>query len=404
MSSSEWDTSFWMSGPLAGDPWQVFPTNASFGHDDLMVGTGSFTFPYNSDAVTLYHQYTAGGIGFEFPQVCIRVRCRGATTWVGVALSASMSSTKRGYVDINFEHLFGAFHRWRQVYGASNLAAVDYNLPADNTALQLQRFQLDGTLVPTGYPTFRTAYGSFTPTVVANHSTPLAPTRRLIAQSGKNLLETMRPYYETQDLAPVFSDNEDGTFTIDNDYPFANNDKSGIVNFGQYHGNLASFRLLADRGPLSNVWAIEGKTPRAALFAKGSNASIAAWGEIEGFKQMPEDTHVSSVIAVEATEHAARYDVARTTYECGIIEIPGQEWITDFNWRDTIRIDEGIWGIQVDQVIRAWNMNVTDGKHHELSLLLSHPRMPDGMREAIGYTGLDGPTRMGSLMRNARQH
>ena len=380
----------------------VFPESATFGHDALMNGQAVLTFHAGDEALDLM----GSTLGEEFPEVVVRVmhESQDAPIWSGPALSTHLSTQRRGRVAVTFEHFWQHIHRRRTVLAAA-YAATDKSIAADNAALEIQRAQIGPSpTVPVGFPGARTDFGSFTPTVPGNHSAPppLAPGRRHIEQSGNNLLDVTNGLYEAADLAPVLADPATGALTIDNAYPFRDADLLEDVIFGQYRGNLASFELTSDRGELANVWLIEGKTANSPR-ATSSAASITAWGEIEAFAQKPEDTNVNAALDQVATDLRDQHADPKVTYKAELIQNDGHRYVEDFFWRDLIRIEESIFGLVVEQEVRAWQMQVARGRVTKTDLVLGVPRVGDLQKHLTSYAGTPGPRMAGSPWRNRRQ-
>lgn len=398
---SVFDVQFRMyaAGSTNGVP--VHPETARFGHDANMNGTADLTFHAGERAVT---DYLGSTLGAEFPEVSVRMFHAGDLTrpiWGGVAVQSRLSTAGRGRVDVSFEHFWQHFHRRRAVFAAS-YAAVDYNVAAENVLLGIQRAQIGAAVVtPTGAGT-RTDFGNFTPTVVANHGSPTSGTRRHIVQSGNNLLDVANQLCEAADLAPKMTDSLNGSFSIDNEYPFAKNDLTTSVIFGQYHGNLASFEIGTDRASLANRWFIEGKTANSPQVASDAT-SITAWGEFEAYGQKPEDSNVNAALLQTATDLRDGYAEARVTYKADLIEVPGSQFVQDFWWRDTIRIEDAVFGVFVEQTVKAWEMTVDRGRLRHTDIVLGVPKAADFQRRMLGYVGMPGPRFGGSPFRNRRQ-
>lgn len=398
--TSGFDVEFILFDGQAGERWPVYPIDANVGHDKTMLGAATLSFPYDDDAATLFMGST---IGQEFPNVSLRVMLRGTMIWAGPVVSSTMSTRGTGgVVDIVCEHVWSWAHK-RRVLFYTGLDVTDITAEADNAVLTAQRQNMGPTpILPTGHPGTRTDFGPFTIAAEANHSPALAPSTRLLEQSGNNLLDLVTTWLEAHDLAPLMTEVSENTFKVDNDYPFQDEDLSDLVIFGQYHGNLTSFELVSDRTALANIWAIEGKTAKSVEFDDDS-ASITLWGEAEAFAQKPQDTNVDTAKASIAGEMVALYGGPRVTYKAEVIETDGHQFVTDFFWRDKIRIDEAVFGFQIAATVNAWNIQVANSRVHRLDIVLGQPRYADLLRDVIGYTGLPGPRRAGSPWRNRRQ-
>lgn len=401
--ASQWGVEFILFDAAHGERWPVHPIDANFGHDKTMVGSATLSFPHDDQAVSFFIGST---LGQEFPEVSLRVLFRGSIIWSGPVVSARLATRGAGgVVELTCEHFWGYFLRKRSMYATFTGAlidAFDVTEEADNLVLGAMRDNVSTPVTPSGHPGGRDDFGSFTPTIASDHSPALAPSTRSIEQAGNNLLDLVTQWCEMHDLAPVLTDAATSTLILDVDYPFEDTDLDDLVIFGQWHGNMASFELTSDRSGLANLWAVEGKTAKTPQYERDT-ASITLWGVVESFAQRPEDTHVSSVIDSFAAELAAAHGSAKIAYRAEVIETDGHQWVTDFFWRDKIRIDEAIFGIQATQTVNAWSMSVSGGRMHRLDLILGVARPDDIMREVVGYTGLAGPRIQGSPWRNRRQ-
>lgn len=401
--TSQWGVEFILFDADAGERWPVHPIDAQFGHDKTMVGSATLSFPHDDQAVSLF---IGGTLGQEFPEVSLRVVFRGSIIWAGPVVSSRLATRGAGgVVELTCEHFWGHFLRRRSVYAAltAEITSIDVTEAVDNLVLGVMRDQIGPSPVePSGHPGGRSSFGSFSPEVVADHSPALAASTRIIEQAGNNLLDLVTQWCEAHDLAPVFTDPLDNTFDLDLDYPFEGDDLDDLVIFGQWHGNLASFELVSDRSGIANLWAVEGKTAKTPQYERDV-PSITLWGVVEGFAQKPEDTHVATVVDTLAAQLAEAHGAAKITYKAEIIETDGHLFVTDFFWRDKIRIDEAVFGIQASQTVNAWNMSVSGGRMHRLDIILGVARPDDIVREITGYTGLAGPRIQGSPWRNRRQ-
>lgn len=396
---SSWGLQFVLFAADHGERWPVFPIDGTIGHDKTMVGQASLTFPMDDDAVTLFMGAT---LGQEFPEVVCRCYCRGTLIWTGVAITARLATRgAAGVVEVTFEHVYGHFLRRRQIF-ASALAVVDSGTDqADDAILIIQKNQIGLTpVVPTGHPGTRTDMGSFTVTVDTGSS--LAASTRIAEQSGNNLLDVSIDAIEANDLAPVLTDQQTGAFVLGMTYPFQDTDLSDLVIFNQYHGNLASFEFVSDRSQLANVVAIEGKTAKTAEWDSDA-PSITLWGEYELFGQKPQDTEDVTAKSDEAAKLLARQSSAKLTYKAEIIETDGHLFVTDWFWRDKVRIYESTFGLNVTGAVTAWTMRVSNSRMYQLDIILGEPRAGDIFRDIIGRTGLDGVRFLGGKYRNRRQ-
>ncbi len=395
---SIFDVGFRLYTADSSDGRPIYPESATFGYDALMNGQATVTFHAGDDALDLL----GVSLGSEFAEVAFRAMDSGGTSiWGGPAIVTNLSSSGRGRVSVTFRHFWQHIHERRAVLAAS-YAASDTTLAAENLALTVQRAQISTPVVPSGHPGTRSDFGSFTPTVAANHGSPASPSRRHIIQSGNNLLSAMNELYENADLAPKLTDALTGALTIDNEYPFEDNDLTEDVIFGQYHGNLASFELTSDRTGLANIWFVEGKTANSPQVASDA-ASITAWGEFEAYAQKPEDSNVNTFLGQTATDLRDGYAETRITYKAELIQTDGHRFVEDFFWRDKIRIEDAIFGVYVEQTIKAWQMQVDRGRLTRTDIVLGVPRAPDLMRHVAGYTGVPGAHIGGSPWRNRRQ-
>lgn len=395
--TSSWDVSFVLFDAAHGEQWPVFPIDASIGHDKTMIGSGSLTFPGGDDAPTLFMGAVPGA---EFPEVTVRVYCRGTRIYTGVGVAVRQnSSTPNGVCEITFEHAYGHFLRRRQIYNSS-LAAIDLTDQADDAILLTQKAQIGATpTIPAGHPGTRTDFGSFTVTVDTGAS--LAPSIKLLEQSGQSLLDVTQETIEANDLAPVLNDGENGVFQLSMTYPFEDDDLSDLVIFSQYHGNLAAFEYSSDRTSIVNIWGVEGKTANSAAWDSGAH-SIALWGEFEGFAQKPQDANDATAKSYVASALTDRHAPAKLTYKATIIETLGHQFVTDFFWRDNVRIYDAVWGLNITGAITAWTMRVSNGRMHELDLIMGEPRELDIVRELVGSAGIPGARLLGKW-RNRRQ-
>jgi hypothetical protein len=355
-------------------------------------------FPAGDDAESLFMGAT---LGQEFPEVIVRAYCRGTRIWTGVAISARLAMRgASGVVEVTFEHVYGHFLRRRQIFAAS-LNSQDTTDQADDGLLIIQKAQIGASpVIPAGHPGTRTDMGSFTVTVGTGAA--LAPSVRILEQSGNNLLDVSMQVIEDNDLAPVLIDGEEGTFALSATYPFEDDDLTDLVIFNQYHGNLANFEFVSDRSQLANVVAVEGKTAKTATFDSDA-ASITLWGEYELFGQKPQDAEDTNDKTAEAGKLVDRQGSAKLTYKCEVIETDGHQFVTDFWWRDRIRIYESVWGLDIEGAVTAWSMRVANSRMHTLDLVLGEPRTGDIFRDIVGRTGLDGPRFLGGRYRNRRQ-
>ena len=383
------------------ESWPIYPVAANFGHDKLMNGTATITVPLGDDLVTRYQGST---LGQEFPEIVIRAFRRGATKplWVGVVINTRLVSRGfNGTVDVTCEHIWQHLHRRRLVLNTA-INVVDFNEEADNIALKVTRMNIGpAPTVPAGHPTTRVSLGSFSVSVAANHSPALAPTRRFVEQSGNSLLDVMNQLYESADLRPVLTDANSGAFTLDCDYPFAENDLTDSIVFGQYRGNLTSFELTSDRTGLANVWALEGKTAKTPQWAADA-ASITLWGEFEAYATKGEDAAVPTALLRTVNDLRDGYGPARIMYKAEVVEIDNHRFGIDWFWGDTIRFEEAVLGFYAEQTVTAWEIGMTDGVVRTINVTLGVPRAPDLMRHVIGYTGAPGRWG-GSPWRNRRQ-
>lgn len=397
--ASSWDVTFVLFDAAHGERWPVYPIDGTFGHDKTMNGTASLLFPYDDDAVTLF---MGGTVGQEFPDVTLRCYCRGTRIWTGVAMTARLSTDRGGTVEVTFEHAYQHVQRIRTIYYTS-VNSFDVTAGADNVLLAVQRGQIGPTpVMPTGHPGTRTDFGSFAVTVTAAHSPALAPSARMLEQSGTNLLDVANDWLIAHDLAPVFTDASTGTWVLDVDYPFESHDVTDLVRFGQWHGNLAKFELVSDRSALSNIWAIEGKTAKGLVFDDDA-PSVILWGEAEAFGQIPQDTNDTAASTQAAADMVAAHGSAKLTYKAELIETLGHQFITDWWWRYKIRIEEAIFGINVEGTVNAWQMTVSGGRMHTLDIVMGEPRAGDVWREIAGRVGMPGPRFWGNRWRNRRQ-
>lgn len=394
------DVEFILFDGQAGERWPVYPIDATVGHDKSMLGTATLVFPYDDDAQRLFMGST---LGQEFPGTSLRVMVRGTMVWAGPVVNAAMRTRgATGTVEIVCEHVWQWAHRQRVLY-YTGLDVTDITAEADNAVLTAQRQNMGPTpIIPASHPGTRTDFGPFTIAAVANHSPALAPSTRLLEQSGNNLLDLVTGWIEAHDLAPVLTEPSENAFKIDNDYPFADTDLSDLVIFGQYHGNMSSFELISDRTSLANIWAVEGKTAKTVSFDSDA-PSITLWGEAEAFAQIPQDSDVTAAEVLKAGQLVDAYGGPRITFKCEVIETDGHQFVTDFFWRDTIRIDEAVFGFTSTQTVNAWQLQVANSRVHRLDLVLGQPRYIDLLRDVVGRTGV-GSNKLGGPFRNRRQN
>lgn len=381
-ATSSWDVMFVLFASDHGERWPVFPIDATIGHDQTLVGSATLTFPGGDDAPELFMGSTAGA---EFPEVKVRAYCRGDLIWTGESVVVRFASSgPNGVVELQFEHCYGGFLRRRQIF-QSLLAAVNLTDQADDAILIVQKNQIGTSpVIPTGHPGTRTDFGSNTVTVDTGSS--LAPSIPLVEQSGQNLLDVTKETIEANDLAPVLQDNEAGSFVLGMTYPFEDEDLTDQVIFCQYHGNLANFELTNDRTGILNIWGVEGKTANSASW-DSDGPSIALWGEVEGFAQKPQDTNSDTAKAYVAAALTDRHAPVKLTYKAEIIETEGHQFVTDFFWRDRIRIVDAYWGFDITGAVTFWSMHVSNGRMHTLDIGLGEPREGDIVREVVGMAG-----------------
>lgn len=396
--ASSWDVTFVLFDAAHAQRWPVFPIDASIGHDGAMIGQASLTFPGGDDAPSIFMGST---LGQEFPEVTCRAYCRGTRIWTGVGVTVRLNSnTPNGTVEIVFEHSYGHFLRRRQIFNSS-LNSVDTTDQADDAILITQKAQIGATpTIPAGHPGTRTDMGSFTVTVATGGGA--GASTRILEQSGNNLLDVTLDVVQAEDLAVEFTDGETGTFIMGMTYPFEKQDLTDLVIFNQYHGNLASFEFVSDRASLVNVWGVSGKTAGGSAWDSDA-PSIALWGEYEGFAQLPQDTNDSAAMTKAALDLKHRHAAAKLTYKATIIETIGHQFITDFGWRDSVRIYDAVWGLNITGAVKTWAMRVSNGRMHELDIGLGEPRPGDITRDIVGRAGLPGPRMLGDKWNNRRQ-
>lgn len=396
--TSAWDLIFVLFDAAHDEQWPVWPIDGNIGHDPAMVGQASLTFPAGDEAPTIFMGAT---LGQEFPEVSCRAYCRGRRIWTGKSVTVRMvSQGAYGIVEVTFEHSYGHFLRRRQVFAAS-LAAIDQTDQADDAILIIQKAQIGlSPTIPTGHPGTRTNFGSSTVTV--HTGSGLAPSTRILEQSGNNLLDVTVDAIDTHDLAPIMLDQENGTYVLNMTYPFEEEDVTATVIFSQWHGNLSTFEFVSDRLQLANIAAVEGKTAKDAEW-DDDPASITLWGETELFAQKPQDADDVNAKVVEAASLIGRQGSAKLTYKAEIIETDGHRFVTNWFWRSRIKIVEAIWNIEVEGAVKTWAMQVANSRMYKLDVVLGEPRVGDIFRHVAGFTGLPGPRLAGNKWRNRRQ-
>lgn len=402
MGIDDFDVSWWLYDKATTTRLQVFPMSADAGHDKAMNGPAQLAFAANDPAVDVFLGST---LGQEFDQVTLRMYLRGSVKWVGAASSAKLSNKgdiRSGDVGVTLEHMWTHLNRRRAVYGSTSLGATDKTIEADNLALTVQRENLTGTVKPTGHPGTRTDFGAFNVAVAANHGPALAPSTRLLEQSGNNLASLIDEFFERTDLRPIITESPLNTFTVDNDYPYQETDKSATVVFGQYRGNMPSFELLSDRVAVANIWAVEGASAGTLGWASDAT-SISLWGEMEAFAQKPQDSAVSADATNEATFMKEVWGSARVSYKAELTELPGMLFGQDWWWADVIALDDAVFGIRTTQVVTGWHISQQDGRLYKLDVLAGIPRSRQFLRELGNYAGMAGPQFAGSRWRNKRQ-
>jgi hypothetical protein len=369
-------------------------------------GGGSVTFPASSPVADLFQGST---IGQEFKEATLRVYYRGATTplWTGIMGSSIMRSNgETGEVEIVFEEAAGHALRRRLITTTGQADVVFAGLDAaDNIALSLLTTHVGSASVePTGYPggLNRANFGSFTFDVAALHGPALsASVPDATMQSGGTLLDTLPEFMEQEDLALLCTDDQDGSFNLDTDYPYVDADLTATVIFSTWLGNLASFQATTDTKSLANVWSVEGKTPATSHIYTYNSASVTAWGITEAHGASPQETDNAAATSDLADYMAARYGNGTLTYDVEIVESTGCLFNVDWGLRDTVRFVDAAQGFDFNETCTGFQLSAEDGGPPKLSFTFGTPRL-DTAEQVKEWTGTRGPRFSGSRWRTKR--
>lgn len=397
----------WLSTGTGGTKTRLDYVSMDIEGGRYFNGGGSVTFPASSPVVDLFMGST---IGQEYKEATLRVYYRNATTplWTGIMSSAIMRSAgDTGDVEIVFEEAVGHALRRRLVTITAQADKV-YTAAfttADNIALDLLITHVGAASVePTGYPggLARDDFGSLSFDVAALHSPGLASsTPAFTVQSGSNLLEIVPELCEWEDLALTCTDDEDGSFNLDVDYPYIDSDLSATVIFSTWLGNLASFQATTDTKSLANVWSMEGKTAGTSHVYVSNASSVSAWGITEAHGASSQATDNPAAASQLGTYMTTRYGDGTLSYDVEIVEATGSLFNVDWGLRDVVRFVDAAHGFDFNEVCTGFKLSASDGGPPELSFVFGTPRL-DTQEQVTQWTGTRGPRFSGSRWRTKR--
>ncbi len=402
--NDDWGLGVWLSTGPGASKTRLDYVSMDIEGGRYLNGGGSVTFPASSPLTDLFQGST---IGQEFKEATMRVYYRSTLLWTGIMGSSIMRSTgDAGEVEIVFEEAAGHALRRRLITTTGQADVVFAGLDAaDNIALTLMINNVGAASVePTGYPggLARDDFGSFQFDVAALHSPALSSgTPDTTFQSGGTLLDSLPDFFEQEDLALTCTDDGDGSFNLDTDYPYIDADLTATVIFSTWLGNLASFQATTDTKSLANVWSMEGKTPATSHVYTQNSSSVSAWGIVEAHGASPQATDNAPAASDLADYMAARYGNGTLSYDVEIVESTGCLFNVDWGLRDTVRFVDAAHGFDFNETCTGFQLSAEDGGPPKLSFTFGTPRL-DTADQVKEWTGTRGPRFSGSRWRTKR--